>query len=93
MREASTRTRSVRISEKTQRLYAKRDRSLDRADVPQLPPEQWAKGVIGKFYRPLKSQISFRVDNDVLAWLRSKGAGHLSRINALLREQMERERG
>ena len=36
------------------------------------------QGMVGKYYRPLKSQISFRIDNDVLAWLRSKGQGHLS---------------
>jgi uncharacterized protein (DUF4415 family) len=64
---------------------------LDRAEVPQLPPGQWAKGAIGKFYRPVKSQISFRVDNDVLAWLKAKGSGHLSRINAILRERMDAE--
>jgi len=57
-----------------------------------LPPTEWAKGMVGKYYRPLKSQISFRIDNDVLAWLKSKGHGHLSRINAILRERMESER-
>jgi uncharacterized protein (DUF4415 family) len=49
--------------------------------------------VVGKYYRPLKSQISFRVDKDVLAWLKSSGPGHLSRINRILRERMESERG
>ena len=92
MSKASTRTRSVRISDRTRQRYRERDRSLDRSEVPQLPPEQWAKGIVGKYYRPLKSQISFRIDNDVLAWLKSKGEGHLSRINAILRERMERER-
>jgi uncharacterized protein (DUF4415 family) len=47
---------------------------------------------VGKFYRPLKSQISFRIDNDILAWLKLQGAGHLSRINAILRRQMDRDR-
>jgi uncharacterized protein (DUF4415 family) len=92
MSKASTRTRSVKISSRTRELYEKRDRSLDHADVPQLPPAQWAQGMIGKYYRPLKSQISFRIDNDILAWLKSKGQGHLSRINAILRERMENER-
>ena len=91
MSKASTKTRSVKVSNRTRRLYKERERSLDRAEVPQLPPAQWAKGVIGKYYRPLKSQISVRVDNDVLDWLRSKGEGHLTRINAILRKQMERE--
>ena len=92
MSKASTRTRSVKIGSRTRELYEKRDRSLDDSDVPQLPPAQWAEGVVGKYYRPLKSQISFRIDNDVLAWLKAKGQGHLSRINAILRERMESER-
>jgi uncharacterized protein (DUF4415 family) len=92
MSKASTGTRSVKISSRTRELYEKRDRSLDHAGVPQLPPAQWAQRMIGKYYRPLKSQISFRIDNDVLAWLKAKGQGHLSRINAILRERMESER-
>jgi uncharacterized protein (DUF4415 family) len=52
----------------------------------------WSAGIVGKFYRPVKSQISFRIDNDVLAWLKLKGPGHLSQINAILRQQMDRER-
>jgi uncharacterized protein (DUF4415 family) len=91
MRKTSTKNSSVRISARTRKLYAQRDRRLDRAEVPQLPPGQWAKGAIGKFYRPVKTQISFRVDNDVLAWLKAKGSGHLSRINAILRERMDAE--
>lgn len=92
MRKVSTKTRAVKISDETLRRYEIRDRRLDHSDVPQLPPAQWAKGTIGKYYRPLKSQISFRIDRDVLGWLKSKGSGHLSRINSILREQMERER-
>ena len=92
MSRASTKTKSVKISDRTRKQYAERDRSLDHSDVPQLPPELWAKGIVGKYYRPLKSQISFRIDNDVLAWLRSKGVGHLSRINEILRRQMDRDR-
>ena len=92
MRKVSTRIKSVKISERTRQRYRERDRRLDHSEVPQLPPAQWAKGAVGKYYRPLKSQISFRIDRDVLDWLKSKGEGHLSRINAILREQMGRER-
>ena len=96
MKKASTTTNSVkrlRISEKTRQAYRKRDRALDRdSDAPHLPPDYWANAVIGKYYRPLKTQISFRIDNEVLDWLKSKGDGHLSRINEILRERMTRER-
>ena len=92
MKKASTTTSSakrVKISAQTKRAYGKRDRALDRdADAPQLPPEYWSKAVIGKYYRPVKTQISFRIDKEVLDWLKSQGEGHLSRINEILRERM-----
>lgn len=73
MSKASTKTRSIRISNRTRARYKERDPRLDQLDAPQLPPGQWANGVVGKYYRPIKSQISLRVDNDVLAWLKSRG--------------------
>ena len=63
--------------------------------APTLPVEAWDNASIGKYYRPLKTQISFRIDNEVLDWLKSKGEGHLTRINEILRERMiteQRER-
>jgi uncharacterized protein (DUF4415 family) len=57
-----------------------------------MPPEFWANATIGKYYRPIKTQISLRIDNEVLDWLKSKGEGHLIRINEILRERMAAER-
>ena len=96
MKKASMKTSSVkrlRISGETRQAYGQRDRRLDSdPDAPQLPPEYWGNATIGKYYRPLKTQISFRIDNEVLDWLKSKGDGHLSRINEILRERMTQER-
>jgi len=96
MKRVSTKISSskrLKISEKTKRAHRKRDRRLDSdPEAPQLAPEYWGNAVIGKYYRPLKTQISFRIDNEVLDWLKSKGEGHLSRINEILRERMTRER-
>ena len=82
------------VSRRAKELYARRDPAQDNADpdAPVLGPEMWAEGEIGKFYRPKKTPVTVRVDNDVLAWLRSKGQGHLTRINAILRESMRRDR-
>jgi uncharacterized protein (DUF4415 family) len=93
MKRNST-ARKVRITPAVREAYEKRDKRLDKADPenPVLPPEIWANGVIGKFYRPRKTAVSVRVDNDVLDWLKSKGQGHLTRINEILRRQMMAER-
>jgi uncharacterized protein (DUF4415 family) len=39
-------------------------------------------------FRPIKKSITVRLDADVLAWLKSKGPGYQSRINAILRAVM-----
>jgi uncharacterized protein (DUF4415 family) len=90
MKKSST-LRKVKITDAVRTAWKNRDKSLDNAEVPQLPPEVWAKGTIGKYYRPMKTLISLRLDNDVLEWLKSEGDGHLTRINAILRETMMRE--
>jgi len=85
--------KGIKISEKTRQLYDKRDRSLDDdRDSRPLPPEKWAHAMRREeFFRPIKKLTSVRIDADVLAWLRSEGAGHLSRINEILRQHMESE--
>ena len=87
--------RRVKITDAIRQAYAERDTSLNTADpdAPILPPEAWANGLVGRFYRPMKTQISFRVDNDILDWLKSKGEGHLTRINEILRDRMTAELG
>ncbi|MGD0870921.1 MAG: BrnA antitoxin family protein [Bryobacteraceae bacterium] len=41
--------------------------------------------------RPRKVAVSVRLDAQVLAWLRSKGGSHLTRINGILTNLMEAE--
>jgi len=69
-------------------LAALPDESIDTSDVPELADEAWSAGVRGRFYRPVKQQITARVDADVLAWLKSQGKGYQGRLNAILRREM-----
>ncbi len=64
------------------------DESIDTSDIPELSDEAWAAGVRGRFYRPVKQQITARVDADVLDWLKSQGKGYQGRLNAILRREM-----
>jgi uncharacterized protein (DUF4415 family) len=44
---------------------------------------------VGRFYRPLKQQISLRVDADVLAWFRSHAKKYQTYMNTVLRREMQ----
>ncbi len=69
-------------------LGARPDSEIDFSDIPELSDEQWKNAERGRFYRPVKRQITARVDADVLDWLKSQGKGYQSRINAILRREM-----
>lgn len=73
-------------------LVAKRDDPVDVGDIPELTDVQLAEMKPAGFYRPVKQQITARVDADVLAWLKSQGKGYQSRINAILRREMLEQR-
>jgi uncharacterized protein (DUF4415 family) len=65
------------------------DVDLTDPDARPLPPEAWATArPFHEVYRAMKTQISVRIDRDVLDWLKSQGEGYQTRINQLLREQM-----
>ena len=69
-------------------LAARPDSEIDFSDIPEMTDEEWKSAERGHFYRPVKRQITARVDADVLAWLKSQGKGYQSRINAILRREM-----
>jgi uncharacterized protein (DUF4415 family) len=69
-------------------LAARPDSEIDTSDAPELTKKQWRGAERGRFYRPLKQQITARVDADVLDWLKGQGKGYQSRINAILRREM-----
>ncbi len=51
---------------------------------PELRALMVAEG--RELYRPLKEQITLRLDKDLLSWFKRKGAGYQTRINEALRE-------
>jgi uncharacterized protein (DUF4415 family) len=87
--------KGIKISPETRELYEKRDRKLDEdPETRPLPPDRWAHAMRrDEFFRPIKKLTTVRIDADVLDWLRSKGEGHLTRINEILRERMAADLG
>jgi uncharacterized protein (DUF4415 family) len=53
-------------------LAALSDSEIDFSDSPEVTDERWKNAI---FYRPVKQQITARLDSDVLHWLKSQGKG------------------
>ena len=68
-------------------LEATDDSEINFSDVPEQL--DWSNSEIGKFYRPKKSLVSLRVDQDVLAWFKKlakeNDQGYLTLMNKALR--------
>jgi uncharacterized protein (DUF4415 family) len=97
--ESSRQERRVRASElfttpltnrqrkELQQLALLGDSAIDFSDAPAI--KMPARRVhVGRFYRPVKEQISLRVDADVLAWCRLRGGKYQTYMNEVLRRAM-----
>jgi len=78
-----------RQAEEIEAIRDIRDEDINLSDIPEIT--DWSNAVRGKFYRPIKKSVTVRLDADVLAWLKSKGEGYQTRLNALLRSAMEHD--
>lgn len=72
-------------------LTTKPEREIDLSDLPATSAKDWRGTGRGQFYRPVKLQLTVRIDADVLAWLRAEGKGYQSRLNEILRTAMIRK--
>jgi len=90
MKNKSTGRTSASIKREIEALKKMPDSEADFSDIPAQNPNdpKWGNAVVGKFYRPIKKPIALRLDADVIAWLKSQGAGYQSRINEILRREM-----
>jgi uncharacterized protein (DUF4415 family) len=70
-------------------IAAMPDDDIDLSDIPELTEKFWQNAVPNPFYKPVKKQVTLRIDADILVWLRQQGKdGYQSRLNAVLRQVM-----
>jgi uncharacterized protein (DUF4415 family) len=70
------------------------DDAIDTSDAPQL--RDWSGAKRGLFYRPIKQQLTLRLDADVVAWFKqhtTSDEGYQTRINRALREYVAGQEG
>lgn len=65
------------------------DAEIDTQDIPET--QDWQQAQRGLFYRPIKQQITLRLDADLIAWFKAHsemadGKGYQTTINQALRD-------
>lgn len=67
------------------------DDQINTSDIPEVL--DWSGAQRGVFYRPVKQQITLRLDADVISWFKAQaqgGRGYQTDINRALREHVVR---
>lgn len=62
-----------------------KDRPIDLGDSDADEIEEFMVRERGQFYRPIKQQITLRLDKDIIAWFKAPGDRYQTRINDALR--------
>ena len=77
--------------EQLRALADKPESRINTDDIPEVL--DWSNAMCGVFYRPVKQQITLRLDADVVAWFKARapeGRGYLTAINSAPREHVRR---
>ena len=67
------------------------DENINTTDIPEIL--DWSGAKRGLLYRPVKQQITLRLDADVVVWFKATapdGHGYQTEINRVLREHARR---
>lgn len=91
-KQAAVRGESGLVRYSLDELKARRARGEVRSnpDAPEIDCDDdgfWARAEVRM--PPGKTSVHLRVDSDVLDWFKTMGAGHLTRMNAVLRAYVE----
>ena len=89
MKKASSRALTPAQKGELKRLQASSDGEIDTGDIPEVL--DWSAARRGVFYRPVKQQLTLRLDADVIDWFKKTGTGYQTRINSALREFVRRQ--
>jgi uncharacterized protein (DUF4415 family) len=64
--------------------------AIDTREMPEV--KDWSRAERGRFYRPIKRQITLRLDADVVDFFERSGKGYQTRMNEALRAWIEQHR-
>jgi len=91
MKKGSSRPLTERQQAELDALAALPDEQIDTRDMPEV--RDWSDAKRGMFFRPVKQQITLRLDADVVDWFKRHATncedGYQTNINRALREYVQ----
>jgi uncharacterized protein (DUF4415 family) len=91
MKKAGSRPLTAKQKKELAALARLPDDKIDTRAIPEV--RDWSGAKRGLFYRPVKQQLTLRLDADVVAWFKDhapSGEGYQTDINRALREHVQR---
>ena len=90
MKKASSKPLSAQQKKELAALAGLPDSKIDTREMPEV--RDWSNAKRGLFYRPVKQQLTLRLDADVVAWFKEHAPkGYQTDINRALREHVGRK--
>ena len=91
MKKGTSRKLTKAQKAEIQALAALPDEQIDTSDIPEIT--DWSGARRNLLYRPVKQQITLRLDADVVEWFKASvpdGRGYQTEINRVLRAYARR---
>jgi uncharacterized protein (DUF4415 family) len=95
MKKGTSKAMTTRQKAELDALAGLADVQINTRSLPEV--RDWSGARRGVFFRPIKQQLTLRLDADLIDWFKTRtpnGEGYQTRINVALREYVaQRESG
>jgi uncharacterized protein (DUF4415 family) len=69
-------------------ISAIKHENIDVSDIPILKAVDFKNAVFNPYFKPIKKQITVRLDGVLIDWLKSQGRGYQTRLNKIIMDAM-----
>ena len=65
-----------------------KDEEINTSDIQPLTDDSFKKAIFNPYYKPVKKQLTVRLDAVLIEWLKGQGKGYQTRLNDILKKAM-----
>jgi len=65
-----------------------KDDEINTSDIQPLTDDSFKNAIFNPYYKPVKKQLTVRLDAVLIEWLKGQGKGYQTRLNDILKKAM-----